>query len=278
MGEYPPNVNRYLRLFRFGNGVMGIIGLLVGAFMAAGLDLGDHVSNLIIACFIVIAFIAGGNSLNDYIDIEIDKTAHPERPLPSGEIAPKTALHLGVAGLAAACVLSLLLGSVTTTTVVIMAAVFMVCYELFLKQHGFVGNITIAVLTGMVFLFGGAVVNDIEANIIVAAMAALVSVGREIAKDIEDMESDEGRDTLPMRIGVKNAGIVAAAFFIAGPILSIYPFFADMLGMMYLLVLVADAMFIYAALIIFNSAHNAQKTAKIAMFVALIAFILGVIQ
>ena len=271
-------MNRFLRLFRFGNGVMGIIGVIVGAFMAVGFDIGDHVLNLVISCFVILAFMAGGNSLNDFIDIEIDRTAHPERPLPKGEIAPRTARTIGISGIVIACLLSVAMLSVIVTAVVVIAAVLMVSYEMFLKQRGFVGNITIAVLTGMIFLFGGAVVDNIWGNVVVAAMAALVSIGREIAKDIQDMSSDEGRKTLPMMIGVKKASVVAAVFFILGPVLSVWPLIDQMFGWLYCIVFIADALFIYSAFIIFRKADVSQKTAKIAMFIALIAFVLGVIR
>ncbi|MCL2509878.1 MAG: geranylgeranylglycerol-phosphate geranylgeranyltransferase [Methanomassiliicoccaceae archaeon] len=270
-------MNRFLRLFRFGNGIMGILGVIVAAFMAVGFDIGDHVQNLVISCFVILAFMAGGNSLNDYIDIEIDRTGHPDRPLPRGEITPRTARTIGISGIAIACLLSVAMLSVVITVVVVIAAALMVSYELFLKQRGFVGNITIAVLTGMIFLFGGAVVGNIWGNVIVAAMAALVSIGREIAKDIQDMSSDEGRKTLPMMIGVKKAAIAGAVFFILGPILSVWPLFDDMFGWLYCIVFVADALFIYSAFIIFSRADVSQRVAKIAMFIALIAFVLGVI-
>ena len=270
-------MNRFLRLFRLGNGVMGILGVVIGAFIAVGFSIGDHVLNLIISSAVVLAFIAGGNSINDYIDIEIDRTAHPKRPLPTGEIAPSTALVIGVSGLAIASLLSVLMMSVLVTAIVIIAAFLMVSYELFLKQRGFAGNIVIAVLTGMIFLFGGAVAGNIEGNFIIAAMAALVSVGREIAKDIQDMGSDEGRRTLPMTIGVKRASAVAAVFFVLGPVLSIWPLLDGMFGWLYCVVFVADAIFIYSAFIIFRKADVSQKTAKFAMLIALIAFVLGVI-
>lgn len=272
-------MNKYLRLFRLGNGIMGILGVIIGAFIAVGTNIGDHLVSLIISCFIVIAFIAGGNSLNDYIDREVDKIGHPDRPLPMGQIPPKNALYCGIGGLTIACILSLLMGSLEISVIVLAASIFMIAYELGLKQRGFMGNITIAVLTGMVFLFGGAVVGNIHGNLVIAAMAMLVSIGREIAKDIEDMKSDEGqRNTLPMKIGVKKASILAAIFYIAGPVLSIYPFFADMFNVLYCLVFVADAMFIYCAWLLFSDAHKSQKMAKFAMLVALVAFILGVIQ
>ncbi|AIZ56961.1 digeranylgeranylglyceryl phosphate synthase [Candidatus Methanoplasma termitum] len=270
-------MNRFLRLFRLGNGIMGILGVIIGAFIAVGFDIGDHVLNLIIAGGVILAFIIGGNSINDYIDVEIDRTAHPERPLPRGEISPTTARNIGIAGLVVSCALSVAMLSIIVTAIVLIAAVLMISYELLLKQRGFIGNVVIAILTGMIFLFGGAVVNSLESNIIIAAMAALVSIGREIAKDIQDMESDEGRKTLPMAIGKKNAAMIGAVFFILGPVLSIWPIFDDMFGWLYYIVFIADALFIYSAFIIFRRADVSQKVAKYAMFIALIAFVLGVV-
>ena len=138
---------------------------------------------------------------------------------------------------------------------------------------------TIAVLTGMMFLLGGAVVGDAADNVVVALMALLVSVGREVAKDIEDMESDEGdRLTLPMRIGPRKAAALACVFFVAGPVLSIAPMVWGSYGPLYYTVVVADAIFVYCAAVVFSNPHKAQKFAKLAMVVALVSFILGVFR
>lgn len=270
-------MNKYLELFRLENGIIGIIGLVVSAFIASGTDFPNHLVTIAIACVIVVFFITGGNSLNDYIDRDIDKVSHPERPIPSGRIEPKKALYIGSASLLVSFALSFTLNNFVSTAIVLIAIFLMLMYELTLKQKGFIGNVTIALMTGMVFLLGGSVTGHIETCVYVAGMAALVTVGREITKDIEDMEGDKGRRTLPMQLGKKKAGIVAAAFYIAGPCLSIVPMIQHTSGMLYLTVLVADAMFIYASVILFNDPHRSQKIAKIAMFAALISFVLGVI-
>ncbi len=268
-------VNAYLQLFRMGNAVMGAIGVLVATFMAVGTGMFDQIINLILCVLVVFSFICGGNALNDYIDHEIDKTAHPERPVPSGRLSRKNAYYAGILMMVLAVVLSLFTKDLESIVIVIVASVLMICYELFLKQRGFVGNFTIAVLTGMMFLLGGAVVGKMESNIIVALMAMLVSIGREISKDIEDMDSDEGRKTLPMSIGVKNSSILAAIFFVAGPVLSILPLVQHTYGILYATVLVADLLFVFCAVKVFSDPHKAQKMAKVGMIVALLAFILG---
>ena len=134
-------MNKYLRLFRLQNGVMGFIGLLIAIFIAAGYDMLDQWVNIVIGGVIVVAFVAGGNSLNDYVDAEIDKTAHPDRPVPSGELTARTAMICGYGGLAIAVVLSLFLRRWEATAIVLAAAVMMIGYEIALKQRGFVGNL-----------------------------------------------------------------------------------------------------------------------------------------
>ena len=182
-------MNKYLQLFRTGNAVMGVVGVLVACFMAAGTDLLSHWVNLLLSAVIVFSFIAGGNSLNDYIDAEIDRTAHPERPIPSGRMSRKQAKDIGMFMLALSVMVSLFTFDVACVLIVLVAVTLMVSYEMFLKQRGFVGNVTIAVMTGMLFLLGGAIVGDVAANVIVALMAMSVSIGREISKDIEDKEN-----------------------------------------------------------------------------------------
>ena len=277
LGFVGVSMNKYLRLFRLTNTLIGSFAILIAAFMAAGTSMVDYWQNLIIGFFIVFTFIAGGNSLNDYIDVEIDKTAHPERPVVSGEITPTQAKNVGILMLVLSVILSLLTFDVYCIAIVVVAVILMFSYEMFLKQRGFVGNVTIAFLTGLVFILAGALVGDVTANIAVGGMAALVSVGREIAKDIEDMESDEGRKTLPMSIGVRNASIVASIFFIAGPVLSWLPIYQDPNNYLYYIVILADIAFFYCAYKVFSDPHSAQKKAKIGMLLGLLAFIMSAI-
>jgi geranylgeranylglycerol-phosphate geranylgeranyltransferase len=263
---------------------MGIVGVMTGALIASGLDIVDHWKILIIAAAVVIMFIGGGNALNDYIDRDIDRTSHPERPIPSGRMSPKEALTAGITAFAASIAISLIAvilsfadWDLISITIVLIACTLMISYELFLKQRGFIGNVTIAVLTGMLFLLGGAVVGNIEGVVVITCMAVLVSIGREIAKDVEDMGGDEGRTTLPMRIGIRNACIVASIMLIVGPVLSVWPLITDMFGPLYYLIFAADAVFIYASYIIHKNARKAQQLCKYAMLVALAAFILGAV-
>jgi len=270
-------MNAYLRMFRMVNAVMGVVGAIVAAFIAAGTGMVDSWLNILLMAAVVFLFVGGGNSLNDSIDYEIDKVSHPERPVPRGEISPENARKAGLILLAGSVIVSVFTFDIAAIILVLIAAVLMVAYETALKQRGFVGNVTIAVLTGMVFLVGAAMVGPWTENLYIAAMAAAVSIGREISKDIEDMEGDEWRLTLPMRIGTGKAAAVACVFYLAGVAMSVIPLIFGMYSILYAVVLVADAFFVISAASVFKSPHKAQKMAKFGMLWGLVAFVLGAI-
>ncbi len=160
--------------------------------------------------------------------------------------------------------------------IVVVAITVMLAYEGTTKKMGLVGNLSIAFLTASLFLLGGAVVQRLDATVAIAAMAFLATLGREIVKDVQDMGADVDRFTLPQRIGARKAGIVASASFLFAVALSFEPYLAGRFGIAYLAaVLVADGIFIYCSGVHFRDPKRGQRWAKIGMFVALIAFLMG---
>src|SRR5947209_2754297 len=141
--------------------------------------------------------------------------------------------------------------------------------------------LVMAFLVGSLFPFAGVSVFRSSAGPLIrtgilAALAFLATLGREITKDIEDMQGDVDRLTLPRRIGARRAGAVAGIALALCVALSFLPVYFGVLGIGYaVLVIPADGMFIYAA---FHSAANparSQRVTKYAMIVALAAFLAG---
>jgi geranylgeranylglycerol-phosphate geranylgeranyltransferase len=258
---------------------MGILALLLSVLIATGTSISSYWADIVIAAVVVFFFVAGGNSLNDYMDREVDKVAHPKRPIPSGRLKPNTARTISIYCFAAALIASFFLSFIEATLIVVAAVALMLMYELSTKKKGFSGNLTIGLLTGMIFIFGGAVVGMIDRTIIIGLMAGLATLGREIVKDIEDMEADFDRNTLPKRIGKRRAGLAGSIAFVAAVALSPVPYLTNMFGPGYLLVvLAADAIFIYCSIVHFRNPTRGQQFAKYAMLVALVAFLIGGIQ
>ncbi|HVM45433.1 MAG TPA: UbiA family prenyltransferase [Candidatus Thermoplasmatota archaeon] len=168
----------------------------------------------------------------------------------------------------------------TGTAALVLAAVpVMELYERVAKARGLPGNLLIALLTAAPFVLGGIAAGDLNAAVLaVAALAALATAGREVLKDVEDVEADRGhRTTLPMRIGARAAALVAASFLVAAVLLSPLPWLLEsVLGAAYLpAVGAADLCFLAAAAVGPRAPGRGQRLAKLGMVVALVALVLG---
>ena len=73
---------------------------------------------------------------------------------------------------------------------------------------------TVAFLTGLVFIFGGVVVENPTAAIVPAIFAFLINLIREIVKDMEDVEGDNkaGVITFPIKFGFQKSKILILSF------------------------------------------------------------------
>lgn len=266
-----------MRLFRLWNGLIAVLGLILGVVVSTGLsDLFGWSEEIILGAFVVLLFVGAGNSLNDYFDIETDRIAHPDRPLPKGAL-PRSAASISSAVMFATCVVLALFINLLSLMIVVLAIIAMIVYELWMKSQGLLGNILIALLVAGLFEFSGSVVGMPDKTLVLAALSGLSTLGREIVKDIEDIEGDVTRKTLPKRIGSKRAGYVAFIPTIIAIALSPIPYIQGQLTLFYLfIVIVADALFAYGALVQLREPHEGQKIYKVAMVVALIAFAAGV--
>lgn len=285
------SLSSYITLLRPLNAVMAGVGVFVGGIVAVGTDItGQEVFLRVILAYLAAFFATGaGNALNDIVDAETDRVNHPERPIPSGKLTRSQVMRVVVMGYGLTFLLAFFVNSLNFIIAFINISL-MVGYELRLKKMGFLGNLTISYLTGSVFLFGGSATlengpladmvtsGEFGVTVILAFLAFLASVGREIIKDIQDMEGDTDRLTLPMRIGRKRAGMLAGSMIMVAVGLSWLPYHLDILGRVYLgIVVIADALFVYAVVNAVGSPGLSQKLAKYAMLVALIAFLTGAV-
>lgn len=275
-----------LRLARPLNALMSAVGVAVGGIVAVGAAAwGAFATPLVLAAVAAAAFTAGGNALNDIFDRETDRVNHPDRPLASGRMTLRTAWAFAACSFVIAAVLGAFVNPIALG-IVVLNAILMVSYEASLKARGIPGNIVVAYLVGSLFLFAGAAVAGAavagassEAFIrtgVLAALAFLTTLGREITKDIEDVSGDVDRRTLPKRIGVRRAGTVAGIALVVGVALSALPPAFSVLGWPYVLIVIpADGTFIYAALHSAANPSSSQRVTKYGMIVALGAFLAG---
>ena len=274
------------RLVRIGNVAVSFVVTVVGGLAALGLGVPSASSfwiPVLLAALSTACVTAGGNVLNDVLDIEGDRVNHPDRPLVRGEFSVREARSLATGLFAAGglLIVPIVAAVPLVGAIYVVAVVALLGYELRLKARGFVGNGVVALLTGLVFLYGGAAVGSALLVVPFAVLAFLATLSREVTKDIEDMGGDVGRRTLPMTRGVPFAsaasrvsvGVAIAVSFL--PVLWFAPL-SSVGGIMYLaLVLAADAIFVASVAYLPNRLHWEQTMSKVAMSVALLAFFAG---
>ena len=199
--------DEWLALVRWRNALLAGAGVAAGAWWSAG-RLTDRVALVVVAAF---ALTAVANTTNDIADLAIDRVAHPERPLASGAIRTSSAVRFAIASSLVAVVLT---GIVSwwlgLLTVVVVAIMWM--YSARLKRYGVPGNVAVAVLASLPFLYGAAAVDRVGKGALLVAIAAPLHFAREVAKDIDDASADvTARRTLPVARGPRTARIAVMA-------------------------------------------------------------------
>ena len=203
-------MNPYLALTRPGNMILTAVAVIAGAFIAAGPEIMDFQIEVAICCLCSMMLVGGGNALNDYNDRETDKENHPERPIPSGSISADRAIVCAQALLALGLLILLLaLDNPMPFAVAMAGIILLIAYENGLKAAGIIGNIVVGLMSGAVFLFAGGAVDEPGATLWMFGLAVLATITREIVKDIQDLEGDTDRRTLPSSIGIENSMMVA---------------------------------------------------------------------
>jgi geranylgeranylglycerol-phosphate geranylgeranyltransferase len=270
-------MNPYIEILRPGNAVMAVIAIFLMAIIS-----GKFTFEVLMAAVVVFVVTGAGNSINDYFDHKIDAINKPGRPIPSGRISLKKALiysiSLFVIGIIIAFAINLLLGIIA-----LLSSLLMIYYARDLKTKCLIGNMSISFLTGLCFVFGGIAVNQIMVSVYLGFYAFLMTMAREIVKDMEDMEGDkeEGATTLPIIYGKRTSSIIAAFFMIIASVTSPILYFMGIFTIFYLVILIiAIILFLLGAVSILQdqSTENAGKISKrikIGMGITFLGFALG---
>lgn len=266
---------------RPGNILIALFTFAVGCWISGG--------NASIAAFLadMLAFafaIAFGNILNDVFDIPTDRISHPNRPLPSGRISVSAAISFCGASLFLALLPAAFPGVRAVFHVAFYAALFtaLFLYDRFLKRIPLVKNITVAALCTTPLVRAAFYPEaDRRPLFIATGFAFLLTLAREILKDLEDMEGDQAAHiaTFPVVAGKLPAQILSSSILFLCVFCIPVPVFLSWLPGTFLLFAIPLAPL---SLCIFREAvrgnfRMAQKLAKAAMPVGLAALVIAVI-
>ncbi len=203
----------FLRLLRPGNFALSFVAVALGAVLAVGGSAfgPEHLRALVLGMASAALIGSGANALNDARDVAIDRVNRPARPVSSGAIRPETASRIGVVlsvvgiGLAA-------LVSVELALVAAASAALLGVYNWWLKGTAGLGNVAVAAVIAAAPLLGALAVETLTPAVWVAVgLTFLVTLAREITKDVEDAVGDAagGARTMAVRWGERRASGVA---------------------------------------------------------------------
>ena len=235
-----PDLKSILSLIRFRNLVIGSATVLTGSYVTIQVPWNnDLILNVILQMTSVACFMAAGNILNDIMDIEIDKISHPLRSLPSKKVSIKQAWYLVII-FSIISILSALYGAYILNKIGLewapLAIIWIISFTLMIsyeigpktKKYGYLGNLIIGGMLGLVIIYGGASVGkyNYSVTLCIALMATFIGISREIIKDVHDIEGDLkwGRRTFPILIGENNSRKLAYIFVLLGVISIMLPF------------------------------------------------------
>lgn len=270
----------YFALTRPLNSVIGGVSIFIGALLTGSLE---PPLSLLLAVLSGMLITGGANAINDYYDIDIDRINRPARPIPSGGVSHRGArifaLTLYAAGIAMAIPISRLCVSIALFAV---AGTFV--YSARLKRMPLYGNLMVAFITALAFVYGGAAVGRLKESFFPAAFAFLYHLGREVIKDLEDSLGDRisGAETLPLRYGTRVALSVATVSFVLLIVLTFLPFIFSIYGLIYLIAVVlgVDLILVYSIFSAWSDTGHGNltrlsKILKAGMLFGLFALYLG---
>ncbi len=276
-------------LTRGEHGLMYGAGVLIGILVGGG----NFGITAVLGFFTAFFIQAGTFALNDYCDLETDIANYRlDRPLVRGALTKELAFGIAciatALGILSSVVLTMLHGGLTLFLVALLLAALGILYDIKIKELFAVGNLYIAFTMAVPFIYGGLIAGDIgEGLLILSFIALLAGLGREVMKDIADIEGDAIRDvrSIARVYGIEEAKKVVTASSSLAVGLSVVPFFLPstpyyLNPIFIILVSGTDIIFAHTINELWKQHVNYEQLRKetlVAIAIGLLAFICGAI-
>ncbi|WP_347157274.1 geranylgeranylglycerol-phosphate geranylgeranyltransferase [Pontibacter chitinilyticus] len=203
----------YLRLIRFPNLILIVLSqaLVQACLLAAGVNWAMILRpGFLVLTMSTVLIAAAGYIINDYYDVKIDAINKPDRMLVGKAIRRRPAMFahmvLSAIGVVAGALLSISVGLINLGAVLLLWG-----YSARLKKLLLIGNSAIALLAASMLLVVAVYNHSLnKITLSYAFFAFLISLIREIIKDMEDVKGDASFDcrTLPIVVGLRKTKLV----------------------------------------------------------------------
>lgn len=274
-------IKEFIKLVRFEHALLLAIAVLLSEIIVLGTFPGFSLA-IVLSLLVPIFSEMGSFSLNDYLDMNADKeNKRFERPLVKGTINPKFAFYFSWVSL----IISTILAYFINPYAFLIAFIFnilAIVYNYKLKDLPLVGNFYIALTMSIPLIFGNFVVSEfIHPLIFLLAILAFISgLGREIIKSVQDMKGDKkarNSNSYPILVGRKNALYTSAFLYFIFLIFVLVLSFEINNPISLLLLALISLYFIFEIVQIIREKVN-KKSLEISRKFSLIALFLGMLS
>lgn len=272
----------YVLITRPLNITITFLVVVVGALISKGVTY--KLGNVMLAGISAALTAAAGNIINDIIDKNADKINHPVRIIPSGKLNVKQAGIEYFLLVISACVVSSFINQLAFL-IVFLTSVLLFLYSNILKRIPLLGNITVAYLTGMAFIYGGVSVGHPRAALIPALFAFIINFIRELVKDIQDIDGDKKAEikTFPIKFGVDRTKYLITFLVILLILSTSIPFAFEIYKIEFfvLVMIIVNPILIYSLKLIYKNdftvnLNKLSNMLKLDMVFGLLAIFIGV--
>jgi len=190
----------YLKIIRPANCLFAVFTTLIGAWYFC-----DITTNwgIVFAGISVFFIAAGGYTLNDFYDCDIDRINRPQRVLPSGAMLLQTAKIYGLVLFTLGLLFAFLTLKPLCIIIALVNCLLLFFYAKTFKKKLLVGNIVVAWNACSTFIYGALLTENINNILPLVVISFLYTILREWVKTIEDHDGDmqNGARTLAVVLG-----------------------------------------------------------------------------
>lgn len=258
---------------------------------------GVHFALLVLSSVFIAA---GGYIINDYFDLNIDLVNKPDRLVVDKVISRRWVivwhLVLSITGVALGGVIDVRTGTRFLSIANLITVVLLFLYSISLKKKLLSGNILISLLTAWVILVitwceasnlintTSSTVKVTRISILYAGFAFIISLVREVVKDMEDIEGDRryGCYTMPIAWGINASKVFVSVWLVVLVVaLLIVQFYVLQFGWYFsaaycILFTIVPLFFIFKKLVPASRSsefHQLSSWIKLAMFTGILSMV-----
>ena len=222
----------YIMITRPLNVFIGGLTILISSVIS---KYNGPINVITLSALVVVFYTMGANILNDYFDYKIDKINRPDRVISTGLITRNHALIFSIISFIFGTLIAIQLNKNSQLVSIGISLPLIIGYNAKLKNYPLIGNIVVALILSLSFIYAGFIFENTRPLIIPSLLCFGLTLIREIVKDMADYTGDNavGAKTFPIVFGINKTIVLCTVLSILLGIGSFIPFITGYYNIFY---------------------------------------------